>query len=89
MLVSAFSYREVFSKFKTQNPSFKFVLPSDLDWELAKKICEKLKVFHDVNELFSGRKYPTINLFFRYICDAKVALISWLLNENKLLGIWL
>jgi len=85
MLVSAFPYREVFSKLKTQNPRFKFVVPSDLDWELAEKICEKLKVFHDVTELFSGRKYPTINLFFRYICDIKVALISWLSNEEQII----
>ena len=85
MLASAFPYREVFSKLKTQNPRFKFVVPSDLDWELAEKICEKLKVFHDVTELFSGRKYPTINLFFRYICDIKVALISWLSNEEQII----
>jgi len=42
-------------------------------------------VFHDVIELFSGRKYPTINLFFHDICDIKVALISWLSNEKQII----
>ena len=84
MLVSALPYREVFSKLKIQNPRFKFIVPNDLDWELAETICDKLKVFHDVTELFSGRKYPTINLFFRYICDIKVRLNSWLSNEEQI-----
>jgi len=52
---------------------------------LAEKICNKLKVFHDVTELFSGRKYPTINLFFHYICDIKVRLNSWLSNEEQII----
>ena len=78
MFVGALPYREVFSKFKTQNFRFNFVIPTNLHWELAQKICNKLKVFHDVTVLFLGRKYPTINLFFHCVSDIKIGLVSWI-----------
>ncbi|XP_075670323.1 zinc finger BED domain-containing protein RICESLEEPER 1-like [Castanea sativa] len=39
-------------------------LPRDYDWELAKDICGRLELFHSVTEFFSGRKYPTTNMYF-------------------------
>lgn len=82
MLQSALPYKSVFANLKTQNPKFKFVVPSQRDWELAEIICDKLKRFHKVTELFSGRKYPIANLFFRQVCEIKLALRSWS-NSNE------
>ncbi|XP_048498157.1 zinc finger BED domain-containing protein RICESLEEPER 2-like [Beta vulgaris subsp. vulgaris] len=77
MLVSAMPYRNVFGNLKTQNPRLKFSVPTPRDWELAEIICNKLKRFHKITELFSGRKYPTANLFFRQVCEIKMALKKW------------
>ncbi|KAG6516028.1 hypothetical protein ZIOFF_026475 [Zingiber officinale] len=35
-------------------------------------------------QLFSGTKYPTINLFFSTICDIKLAIGDWLLSDDNL-----
>ncbi|GAB2278223.1 hypothetical protein Dimus_039274 [Dionaea muscipula] len=51
--------------------------PKESDWELAKKICQKLQIFYDVTELFSGTTYPTANLFFPKICEIKIAMSQW------------
>lgn len=77
MLVSAMPYRNVFGNLKTQNPRLKFSVPTPRDWELAEIICDKIKRFHKITELFSGRKYPTANLFFRQVCEIKMALKKW------------
>lgn len=59
----------------------KFVLPTAMDWDVAKDICDRLKMFYEVTELFSGRHYPTLNLFFRKICEIKLTLNSWLESD--------
>ncbi len=38
------------------------------------EICARLKLFYSATKLFSGTKYPTANLYFRKICEIKVAL---------------
>lgn len=81
MLQSVLPYKDVFASIKRQSPRIKFTLPTNSDWEFVAIICEKLKIFHKVTELFSGRKYPTSNLFFRQICEIKLALNSWLLSD--------
>ncbi|KMS95189.1 hypothetical protein BVRB_011490 [Beta vulgaris subsp. vulgaris] len=83
MLVSAMPYRNVFGNLKTQNPRLKFSVPTLCDWELAEIICDKLNRFHKITELFSGRKYPTANLFFRQVCEIKMALKKWKESEKE------
>ncbi|CAL1359045.1 unnamed protein product [Linum trigynum] len=57
-------------------------LPSESDWEFARKVCDKLELFYDVTELFSGAKYPTSNLFFEKVCDIKVGISNWMLDDD-------
>uniref|UniRef100_A0A803M5D5 BED-type domain-containing protein n=1 Tax=Chenopodium quinoa TaxID=63459 RepID=A0A803M5D5_CHEQI len=83
--VEMFEDKDVFSNIKCQNPRLKFILPTEMDWEFAEKVCEKLKMFHKTTEIFSGRKYPTSNLFFRQVCEIKLALRSWLLSDSQLI----
>ncbi|KAH7688789.1 Tam3-transposase (Ac family) protein [Dioscorea alata] len=45
--------------------------------QTAKEICERLKIFHSVTELFSGTKYPTANLYFPKICQIRITLEKW------------
>ena len=58
MLTTALIYKDVFARLKQREFSYK-TLPSDHDWMLAKKMCDKLKLFYSVTEMFSGTKYPT------------------------------
>ncbi|KAK9671354.1 hypothetical protein RND81_12G024200 [Saponaria officinalis] len=78
MLQSALPYKNIFSSLKLQNSKLKFSIPAENDWVLAGKVCDKLKIFHKATEIFSGRKYPTSNLFFRQICEIKLVLTTWL-----------
>ncbi|KAK9733080.1 hypothetical protein RND81_04G042100 [Saponaria officinalis] len=81
MLQSALPYKNIFSSLKLQNSKLKFSIPAENDWVLAEKVCDKLKIFHKATEIFFGRKYPTSNLFFRQICEIKLALTTWLLDD--------
>ncbi|KAK9683107.1 hypothetical protein RND81_10G117100 [Saponaria officinalis] len=81
MLQSALPYKNIFSSLKLQNSKLKFYNPAENDWVLAGKVCDKLKKFHKATEIFSGRKYPTSDLFFRQICEIKLALTTWLLDD--------
>ncbi|XP_062089770.1 zinc finger BED domain-containing protein RICESLEEPER 2-like [Humulus lupulus] len=77
MLTSAIVYKDVFSRLIHTEKNYKKE-PSERDWLLAKVMCEKLKLFYHVTEMFSGTKYPTTNLFFSKICDI------WLLLKECL-----
>ncbi|XP_062110077.1 zinc finger BED domain-containing protein RICESLEEPER 2-like [Humulus lupulus] len=70
-------WTDVFSRLIHTEKNYKKE-PSERDWLLAKVMCEKLKLFYHVTEMFSGTKYPTTNLFFSKICDI------WLLLKECL-----
>lgn len=61
MLETAIAYKDVFPRLRQREHHYKCVT-SDGDWLIGKEICEKLKIFTTVTELFSGTKYPTANL---------------------------
>lgn len=52
-------------------------MPDENEWALANELCDRLKIFYNVTELFAGTKYPTTNLFFPKICEIKLALRKW------------
>ncbi|KAL4325625.1 hypothetical protein GQ457_11G026650 [Hibiscus cannabinus] len=76
MLNVALSYKEVFKRLKKRDNLF-LSCPSDEEWETAQIICDKLKIFYDATEFFSGTDYPTINLFLPKIYDIRVSLRQW------------
>ncbi|CAN0880195.1 Putative AC transposase, partial [Linum grandiflorum] len=47
-------------------------------WEFAAIVCEKLAVFKDKTEVFSGSNYPTANQFFPKVCELRLRLLEWL-----------
>ncbi|KAL8543338.1 hypothetical protein ACS0TY_004034 [Phlomoides rotata] len=57
-------------------------VPTEEDWENAKDICAKLKLFNNMTELFSGTEYPTANLYFPKICEIRLALRRWINSEK-------
>ncbi|KAG6489546.1 hypothetical protein ZIOFF_050820 [Zingiber officinale] len=83
MLNTALEYEAVFARLKQHETLYKRV-PTQEDWSKVRDISSKLEMFFDATELFSGTKYPTINLFFATICDIKLAIGDWLLSDDNL-----
>ncbi|KAL8478241.1 hypothetical protein ACS0TY_030221 [Phlomoides rotata] len=81
MLDVAICYKDVFNRLKRREPLYTSV-PTEEDWENAKDICAKLKLFNNVTELFSGTEYPTANLYFPKICEIRLALRRWINSEK-------
>lgn len=82
MLKTALIYKDVFASLKQRETQYKN-LPSQQEWENAQEICERLKLFYDVTSIFSGRRYPTANLYFPKICEIRLALSKWIVSSKK------
>ena len=63
MLSIAITYKDVFPCLKQHEKHYMFV-PLEEEWNMAKEICGRLKLFYNITELFSRRNYPTANTFF-------------------------
>ena len=77
MLSTTIDYKDVFPRLSHREPQYKYD-PNDLDWNLAKEICERLELFYEVTEIFYGTKYPTSNLYFPNICELKLSMSNWI-----------
>ena len=73
MLSIAITYKDVFPRLKQREKLYTTV-PSKEEWNLAREICESLKLFYNITKLFSRRNYPTTNTFFIKVCEIKKAL---------------
>ena len=81
MLSIAIPYRKVFERLGELDRSYD--CPVADDWTFATNVCEKLGLFYELTELFSGTKYVTTNLFFSKVCEIKLKLNSWGHDENE------
>ncbi|XP_024948473.1 zinc finger BED domain-containing protein DAYSLEEPER-like [Citrus sinensis] len=77
MLEVALIYKDVFTRLKHRDNQYKH-LPTEVEWELARVVCEHLKPFYTMTEMFSSTKYPTASLFFPIICEIRLSLNAWL-----------
>ncbi|KAL0389072.1 UNVERIFIED_CONTAM: Zinc finger BED domain-containing protein DAYSLEEPER [Sesamum calycinum] len=66
MLDSVVLYSLAFCQLKLVDPNYK-LYPSLEEWRRVEKIMRFLKPFHEMTELFFGHRYPTSNLYFRYV----------------------
>ncbi|GJV85813.1 zinc finger BED domain-containing protein RICESLEEPER 2-like protein [Tanacetum coccineum] len=82
MLKTALMYKDVFARLKQRDSQYK-TLPSPLEWENARVICDTLEVFYEVTAIFSGTRYLTANLYFTKISEIRLKLSEWLLSPNK------
>ncbi|KAM6574915.1 hypothetical protein CsatA_023242 [Cannabis sativa] len=80
MLSTALSYKTVFERARLRELRLRCA-PSEIDWQNAQQLCDKLELFHEVTELISGTKYPTANISFPKICEIKTNIQSWMLSE--------
>ncbi|XP_072078898.1 zinc finger BED domain-containing protein RICESLEEPER 2-like [Arachis hypogaea] len=84
MLEVAIMYRDVFERLSLRESQYKS-LPSEKDWDMADEIFQRLRIFFDVTELFSGTTYPTSNLYFPKVCVIKLALMEWKNCGNEII----
>ncbi|KAL0309079.1 UNVERIFIED_CONTAM: Zinc finger BED domain-containing protein RICESLEEPER 2 [Sesamum radiatum] len=84
MLETAIIYKDVVPRLNIREKNYKS-LPTEEDWVNAIEICGKLKLFHQVTEMFSGTLYPTSNFYFQKICDIKVKLDEWVKSPNTVI----
>ncbi|XP_073153840.1 zinc finger BED domain-containing protein RICESLEEPER 2-like [Henckelia pumila] len=85
MIMTVISFKEMFARLRFCDPSYKS-FPTDEEWLLAEEVSQILKVFYSVTEIFSGRKYPTTNIFFPKVCEIKASLIKWTTSPNKIVS---
>ncbi|KAG5533346.1 hypothetical protein RHGRI_027517 [Rhododendron griersonianum] len=84
MLQTALLYKDVFIRLSKRDAQYNS-LPSEREWGFARDVCQKLKFFFKVTELFSGTKYPTTNQCFPNICEIRLELRDWLHSENQVI----
>ena len=85
MLSTALIYKIIFFRLAKREASYT-CLPTEYDWEVAKDICGRLELFYSMTEFFSGRKYPTTNMYFTLVCELKIALNEWSLSSNEMIS---
>lgn len=73
MLSTALLYQDVFERLSARAPC----APTSDDWQFARGLCDRLKMFYDVTELLSGISYVTANLFFPKIINIFLAIRKW------------
>ncbi|KAH1231983.1 Zinc finger BED domain-containing protein RICESLEEPER 3 [Glycine max] len=84
MLEIAIGYEDLFCRLKQRESQYT-CLPSTLQWQFAKDICGRLKLFNTITELFSSTKHPTANLYFPNICEIKLAIKQWITSPNPMI----
>ena len=85
MLSIVIAYKDVFPRLK-QREKLYTIVPSKEEWNLAKEICDILKLFYNITKLISGQNYPTANTFFIKVCEIKQALYDWLICSNEVVS---
>jgi len=73
MIASALPYEKVFQRCAIRFSHYKS-LPSEKYWNVAREICDHLKLFFNVIKLFSSTKYSIANHYFSKICEIRLAL---------------
>jgi hypothetical protein len=77
MLSIALEYQTVFERLASKEKLCAPFQPNKDDWDFAREICARLKMFYDATELLSSTHYVTANLFFPKICGIYLAIEKW------------
>ena len=76
MLSTALLYKDIFVHLKERDRNYTF-LPSELEWNFSKLMCEHFKSFYKLTELFSRTRYPASNLFSGKIFEIRLSMNAW------------
>jgi hypothetical protein len=81
MLSLALPYKAVFVRASRVDKQYTCV-PSEEEWKFAEDVVERLKLFNDITELFSGTEYVTANIYFTKICEIRTKIRQWSICGN-------
>lgn len=73
MLSAACELKEVFTCLDTFDPDYKEA-PSPDDWKQVETLCTFLKLFYDAAIIFTGKTYPTANMFYHEVWKVQLEL---------------
>jgi hypothetical protein len=76
MLSIAVVYRDVFDRLTLRERNFN-CCPTTADWDFAKEMIDRLKLFYDITTIWSGTRYVTANMFFPKVCGIQLAIRKW------------
>jgi hypothetical protein len=77
MLSTALEYQTIFERLASKEKLCAPFQPNKDDWDFARELCARLKMFYDAIELLSDTNYVTTNLFFSKICGIYLAIEKW------------
>jgi hypothetical protein len=83
MLNIALPYNAVFIRASRVDKQYT-CLPSEDEWNFAAYVVERLRLFNDITEVFSGTMYVTANIYFMKICEIRVKIRQWSTCGNPL-----
>jgi hypothetical protein len=81
MLEAALEFKDVLILLQENDTAYSIFL-SEIEWERLTAVTSYLKLFVEVLNIFTNRKYPTANIFFPELCDVKLHLIEWCKNSD-------
>jgi hypothetical protein len=76
MLNVALPYEPAFNRAARVEKLF-VCAPSKEEWDFAREVVGRLKMFDDITALFSGTNYVTANVHLFKICEAKTKIKQW------------
>ena len=84
MLSIALPYKAVFNRATRVEKLFDYA-PSEEEWEFAREVAGRLKLFNDITEIFSITNYVTANIQLLKICEAKEQIRQWAVCGNPII----
>ena len=84
MLSIALPYKAVFNRATRVEKLFDCA-PSEEEWEFAREVAGRLKLFNDITEIFYGTNYVTANIQLLKICEAKEQIRQWAVCGNPII----
>lgn len=84
MLESALRYRRAFGMFTICDRNYKYG-PLQDEWKRAEIMCEFLRPFYKITNLFSGTSYPTSNEYFMQVWKIECLLRETIESDDPIL----
>ena len=84
MLSVALPYKVVFERLKKVEKQYES-LPTKEEWAFAIDVVERLRLFFEITEMFSGTDYVTANIYFPKICEIKMNMRQWSTCGNEVI----
>ena len=71
MLETALPYKVVFVRASRVDRQYTS-LPTEEEWKFAEDVVERLRLFYNITELFSGTDYVIANIYFTKIAAIRM-----------------